>query len=85
MTSWTTQKLAKVCTKIGSGATPKGGRSAYISEGISLIRSQNVLDFTFTEDDLAFINEAQAMALANVEVQERDELINITSSEIYNT
>jgi type I restriction enzyme, S subunit len=82
MINWTTYKLTEVCTKIGSGATPKGGKSAYISEGISLIRSQNVLDFTFTEDGLAFINEAQAKALANVEVQERDVLVNITGDSV---
>lgn len=58
MTTWATYKLAEVFTKIGSGATPKGGKSAYISEGILLIRSQNVLDFTFSQDGLAFINDA---------------------------
>ncbi|WP_076666014.1 restriction endonuclease subunit S [Pontibacter indicus] len=82
MTTWTTYKLAEVCSKIGSGATPKGGKSAYISEGISLIRSQNVLDYTFTEDGLAFINEAQAKALANMKVQERDVLVNITGDSV---
>ncbi|MDO6391875.1 restriction endonuclease subunit S [Pontibacter sp. BT731] len=82
MSNWITYKLSEVCVKIGSGATPKGGKSAYISEGITLIRSQNVLDFTFTEDGLAFINEAQAKALANVEVQERDVLINITGDSV---
>lgn len=41
-----------------------------------------MLDFTFTEDGLAFINEAQAKALANVEVQERDVLVNITGDSV---
>jgi type I restriction enzyme S subunit len=34
--------LARLATKIGSGSTPKGGRSIYPSSGIPLIRSQNV-------------------------------------------
>ena len=46
-------KLKDICLKIGSGATPKGGKEAYCDEGISLIRSQNVLDFTFSYDGLA--------------------------------
>ena len=55
--------LAKLTTKIGSGATPRGGNEAYKESGISLIRSQNVLDFIFSTNGLAFIDEAQAKAL----------------------
>jgi type I restriction enzyme S subunit len=82
MTIWKSQKIKEICTKIGSGATPKGGDSAYISEGISLIRSQNVLDFTFSKDGLAFIDEQQAKGLANVTVQANDVLLNITGDSV---
>ena len=68
----------KICSKIGSGATPKGGKTAYISEGISLIRSTNVFDFNFEYDELAHINQSQADALANVIVKPNDILFNIT-------
>lgn len=50
-------KFKDICTKIGSGATPRGGKEAYCEEGISLIRSQNVLDFTFSTGGLVYINE----------------------------
>lgn len=70
--------LHKICSKIGSGATPKGGKTAYISEGISLIRSTNVFDFNFEYDELAHINQSQADALANVIVKPNDILFNIT-------
>ena len=70
--------LQKICSKIGSGATPKGGKTAYISEGISLIRSTNVFDFNFEYDELAHINQSQADALANVIVKPNDILFNIT-------
>lgn len=70
--------LQKICTKIGSGATPKGGKTAYISEGISLIRSTNVLDFNFQYSELAHINQSQADALPNVIVEPNDVLFNIT-------
>ena len=65
-------KLKDICLKIGSGATPRGGKEAYCDEGISLIRSQNVLDFTFSHDGLAHINEKQAEKLSNVEVKSQD-------------
>jgi len=75
-------QLKNICTKIGSGATPTGGKSAYLSQGISLIRSQNVLDYTFAMDGLAYINEDQAMKLNNVEVQKGDILLNITGDSV---
>ena len=80
---WKTVKLKDCCTKIGSGATPRGGKEAYLDEGpFSLIRSQNVLDFFFSYDGLAFIDETQASQLSNVEIQERDVLLNITGDSV---
>ena len=75
-------KFKDICTKIGSGATPKGGKEAYCEEGISLIRSQNVLDFAFSADGLAFINDLQAEKLKNVIVEEGDVLLNITGDSV---
>jgi type I restriction enzyme S subunit len=46
-----TSKLLEVTSKIGSGATPKGGKAAYKTEGISLIRSMNVHDMDFKWKD----------------------------------
>lgn len=70
--------LKDICSKIGSGATPKGGKTAYIDDGISLIRSTNVFDFGFEYSDLAHINQNQADALSNVIVEANDVLFNIT-------
>lgn len=75
-------KLKEICTKIGSGATPKGGKDAYIDEGISIIRSQNVLDFSFSYEGLAYINEEQANKLSNVVVEKDDVLLNITGDSV---
>lgn len=75
-------KLGEVCEKIGSGATPRGGDASYISHGISLVRSQNVLDFIFSKDGLAHITEVQAKELSNVELKERDVLVNITGDSV---
>ena len=80
--NWQTVKLGDVCTKIGSGATPRGGKESYKDSGIALFRSQNILDFNFSSDGLAFIDEQQAAKLSNVEVQLYDVLINITGDSV---
>jgi restriction endonuclease S subunit len=79
---WVKKKLAKVTTKIGSGATPQGGKEAYKSEGISLIRSLNVHDNEFRYKDLAFIDEDQANKLSNVIIEKEDVLFNITGASV---
>ena len=75
-------KLADICTKIGSGATPRGGKEAYCDKGISLVRSQNILDFSFSNNGLVFINDEQAAKLDNVEVFDEDVLLNITGDSV---
>lgn len=77
-----TYKLGEICTKIGSGATPKGGKEAYLGGDTSLIRSQNVLDFSFSWDGLAYINEDQASKLDGVEIERNDVLLNITGDSV---
>ncbi len=80
--NWKTYKLSEVTTKIGSGATPRGGQEAYKSSGISLIRSQNILDFSFSTSGLAFIDDDQASKLSNVILEEDDVLLNITGDSV---
>ena len=75
-------KMKDICLKIGSGATPRGGKEAYVDSGISLIRSQNVLDFGFSNEGLAHINEQQANKLNNVIVESGDVLLNITGDSV---
>ena len=79
---WSVEKLKTLTSKIGSGATPKGGRKSYISEGISLVRSMNVYKGYFEYDGLAHITEEQARELDNVTLQENDVLINITGASV---
>jgi len=79
---WEVTTLRAVTTKIGSGATPRGGKDAYKSEGIHLIRSQNIYDYNFEFAGLAFIDEQQAAELDNVTVEENDILLNITGASV---
>jgi type I restriction enzyme S subunit len=79
---WEVKTLKDITTKIGSGATPKGGKESYGISGINLIRSQNVYDYKFDYDGLAFINEAQAAQLDNVTLEKGDVLLNITGASV---
>lgn len=74
--------LREVTSKIGSGATPRGGKESYQAEGITLIRSMNVYDRRFEYKDLAHITSEQAAQLNNVIVEEGDVFINITGASV---
>ena len=74
--------LKDICTKIGSGATPTGGKEAYKGGDYALVRSQNVLDYTFTTSGLAYINETQAKKLDGVKIESGDVLLNITGDSV---
>jgi type I restriction enzyme, S subunit len=76
-------KLGDHCEKIGSGATPRGGKETYSADGpIALIRSQNVYNDRFSHGGLAFISEEQASQLQNVDVKDGDVLLNITGDSV---
>lgn len=79
---WVEAPLGVLANKIGSGATPRGGREAYGQHGVPLIRSMNVHFGAFRYDGLAFLDHQQADALANVEVRANDVLLNITGASI---
>ena len=82
--TWELTPLKKITTKIGSGATPRGGNNSYKTEGITLIRSLNVHDLEFRYGGLAFIDEEQASEtrLARVIVESKDILLNITGASV---
>lgn len=76
-------RLGDACTKIGSGATPKGGKAGYLDSGpFTLVRSQNVHNHGFEHGGLAFISEEQASKLDGVAVFPRDVLLNITGDSV---
>lgn len=74
--------LGDLTTKIGSGATPRGGDAAYKAAGIPLIRSMNVRDGYFSERGLAYLDDNQAALLRNVQVKAKDVLLNITGASV---
>lgn len=79
---WEVKRLGGCCKKIGSGATPTGGATVYLSHGVSLIRSQNVYNGYFKYEGLAHITDSAALALDGVTVQDDDVLLNITGDSV---
>ena len=82
---WEVAKLKELTSKIGSGATPRGGSEVYVEEGPALIRSQNVYDYEFRWPGLARLTDKSAEELKNVEVMKNDVLLNITGDSILRT
>jgi restriction endonuclease S subunit/predicted GIY-YIG superfamily endonuclease len=79
---WETLQLRAACLKIGSGATPRGGKEAYKGGVTSLIRSQNIYNDGFHRDGLVYIDDEQSAELRNVEVKPDDVLLNITGDSV---
>lgn len=82
MSVWREVKLGKYVTKIGSGITPKGGRSVYKTSGVPLIRSQNVKVNHLDLEDIVYIDYKQHEKMSNSVVKPNDVLLNITGASI---
>jgi type I restriction enzyme S subunit len=79
---WEVAKLNAHASKVGSGVTPKGGSDSYLSSGIPLIRSQNVLVGSLSLDDVVFISSEQHEKMRNSALSPNDVLLNITGASI---
>ena len=55
---WTIKRLGRICEKIGSGKTPKGGAEVYELDGVLFLRSQNVYDEGLALDEVVYIGHA---------------------------
>jgi type I restriction enzyme S subunit len=74
--NWVWCRLGEICTKIGSGSTPKG--SNYSSIGIPFFRSQNIQDNELDYDDIKFISDVVHKKMNGTTVFANDLLLNIT-------
>ncbi|WP_350645008.1 restriction endonuclease subunit S [Pseudoalteromonas sp. G24-MNA-CIBAN-0072] len=81
--SWPVVRIGDYCSKIGSGATPRGGSNVYQDSGeICLVRSQNIYNNGFKFDGLVYIDEESATKLKNVVLEPNDILLNITGDSV---
>lgn len=79
---WKNVKLNTLCSKIGSGKTPKGGRQVYQPDGIMLIRSQNVHNRKLLTNNVTYISNEVNNSMLSTAVKENDVLLNITGASI---
>ncbi len=79
---WEVKRIKDATTKIGSGKTPSGGAEVYVSDGVMLLRSQNVHFGALRLDDVAFIDAATDREMAGSRVKEGDVLLNITGASL---
>ena len=75
---WAWSTVGGICSKTGSGSTPRGGKSTYREKGIVFLRSQNVYDDELRLHDVAYIDEATHARMSGTVVRPADLLLNIT-------
>ena len=79
---WSLARLGNITCRIGSGSTPRGGKSAYIESGIPFLRSQNVWNHGLEFGAVAFIPEETHEKMSNTIVLPNDILLNITGASL---
>ena len=78
--SWVWTTLEDLCSKIGSGSTPKG--SNYSENGIPFFRSQNVYNEGIVFSDIKYISDEVHKSMIGTEVVANDLLLNITGGSL---
>ena len=79
---WRWSRLGGITEKIGSGSTPKGGKSVYQESGIKFFRSQNVWNEGIRTENIACISKEIHEAMSGTTVFPKDVLLNITGASI---
>jgi type I restriction enzyme S subunit len=82
---WEWVRLGELVSKLGSGSTPRGGKSAYVNEGIPFLRSQNVWNDGLRLEDVAYIPEETHQKMEATKVAAKDILLNITGASLGRT
>lgn len=80
--TWDWVALGQYAHFIGTGSTPKGGRSVYTNRGVPFIRSQNVLHYSLDLDNVVYISVEQNEKMSRTQTQIYDVLFNITGASI---
>jgi type I restriction enzyme S subunit len=78
--NWVWCRLGEICTKIGSGSTPKG--SNYSKGGFPFFRSQNIHDAGLVYEDIKFISNEVHNQMNGTVVYANDVLLNITGGSL---
>ena len=79
---WEVTRFGDLTSRLGSGSTPRGGKTAYVSSGIPFLRSQNVWNDGLKLDDVEYISNETHLKMNNTKVVPGDVLLNITGASL---
>ncbi len=79
---WAWSTVGEICSKTGSGSTPRGGKNTYRQQGIIFLRSQNVYNEGLRLHDVAYIDAATHAKMSGTTVHPADLLLNITGGSL---
>ena len=79
---WVWCRLGKFCSKIGSGSTPRGGKSTYSESGVYFFRSQNIYNKGLNLNDIVYVTKEIHNKMSGTKVLPLDTLLNITGGSI---
>lgn len=79
---WVWSTIGGICSKTGSGSTPRGGKNNYKTSGVVFLRSQNIYEDGLRLNDVAYIDPATHERMAGTMVKASDLLLNITGGSI---
>jgi type I restriction enzyme, S subunit len=79
---WSWSRIGELCSKTGSGSTPRGGKEVYKASGVPFLRSQNIYNDGLRLDDVAYIDQETHSRMSGTKVLPRDLLLNITGGSI---
>jgi type I restriction enzyme S subunit len=80
--NWAWTHIGDICSKTGSGSTPRGGKSVYHLAGVPFLRSQNIYNDGLHLDDVAYIDRETHRRMSGTAVKPGDLLLNITGGSI---
>ena len=80
--NWDIETIGNLAEKVGSGITPRGGKSVYVDDGPFFIRSQNVQMNQLDLSDVARIPWDIHNSMSSTKVLTGDVLLNITGASI---
>ncbi|HVD98947.1 MAG TPA: restriction endonuclease subunit S [Cytophagaceae bacterium] len=80
--TWSKKTIENISSFIGSGITPKGGSSNYLTTGIPFLRSQNVYPNELRLENVVFISKEMHEQMKRTHVKPNDVLLNITGASI---
>ncbi len=79
---WRFVRLGELTNRIGSGSTPRGGKSAYEETGIPFLRSQNIWNHGLELEEVVYISDDTHQKMSNTVVEPNDILLNITGASL---